>query len=60
MFWSSTSLLQAFFFFSIAGTLLEHYPIKKNEGRTLESWGFELLEVPNNKGVTDPSSAVVA
>jgi hypothetical protein len=23
---SSTSLLQAFFFFSIAGTLLEHYP----------------------------------
>jgi hypothetical protein len=26
MIWSSTSLLQAFFFFSIAGTLLEHYP----------------------------------
>jgi hypothetical protein len=24
MIWSSTSLLQAFFFFSIAGTLLEH------------------------------------
>jgi hypothetical protein len=26
MIWSSTSLLQAFFFFSIAGTLLEYYP----------------------------------
>jgi hypothetical protein len=26
MIWFSTSLLQAFFFFSIAGTLLEHYP----------------------------------
>jgi hypothetical protein len=35
-------------------------PLKKNEGRTLESWGFELLEVPHNKGVTDPSSVVVA
>jgi hypothetical protein len=31
-----------------------------NEGRTLESWGFELLEVPHNKGVTRPSSAVAA
>jgi hypothetical protein len=29
-----------------------------NEGRTLESWGFELLEVPHNKGLTGPSSAV--
>jgi hypothetical protein len=28
------------------------------EGRTLESWGFELLEVPHNKGVTGPSFAV--
>jgi hypothetical protein len=53
-------LLQAFFFFSIAGTLLEHYPLKKNEGKTLESLGFELLEVPHNKGVTGPSSAVAA
>jgi hypothetical protein len=26
MIWSSTSLLHAFFFFSKAGTLLEHYP----------------------------------
>ena len=26
MIWSSTSLLEAFFFFSIAGTLLEYYP----------------------------------
>jgi hypothetical protein len=31
-----------------------------NEGRTLESWGFELLEVPHNKGVTGPSSVVAA
>jgi hypothetical protein len=31
-----------------------------NEGRTLESWGFKLLEVPHNKGVTGPSSAVAA
>jgi hypothetical protein len=31
-----------------------------NEGRTLESRGFELLEVPHNKGVTGPSSAVAA
>jgi hypothetical protein len=60
MIWSSTSLLHAFFFFSIAGTLLEHYPLKKNEGKTLESLGFELLEVPHNKGVTGPSSAVAA
>jgi hypothetical protein len=35
-------------------------PLKKNEGRTLESWGFELLEVLHNKGVTGPSSAVAA
>jgi hypothetical protein len=35
-------------------------PLKMNEGRTLESWGFELLEVPHNKGVTGPSSAVAA
>ncbi len=33
-------------------------PLKMNEGRTLESWGFELLEVPHNKGLTGPSSAV--
>jgi hypothetical protein len=26
----------------------------------LESWGFELLEVPHNKGVTGPSSIVAA
>jgi hypothetical protein len=35
-------------------------PLKKNEGRTLESQGFELVEVPHNKGVTGPSSAVAA
>jgi hypothetical protein len=35
-------------------------PLKKNEGRSLESWGFELLEVPHNKGVTGPSSVVAA
>jgi hypothetical protein len=60
MIWSSTSLIHAFFFFSTAGTLLEYYPIKMNEGRTLESWGFELLEVPHNRGVMGPSSAVAA
>jgi hypothetical protein len=54
------SLLHAFFFFSIAGTLLEYYPLKNNEGRTLESRRFELLEVPHNKGVTGPSSVVAA
>src|SRR6187455_2289196 len=31
-----------------------------NEGRSPESWGFELLEVPHNKGVMGPSSAVAA
>jgi hypothetical protein len=35
-------------------------PLKINEARTLESWGFELIEVPHNKGVMGPSSAVVA
>jgi hypothetical protein len=40
MIWSSTSLLhsQAFFFFSIAGTLLEHYP-------TLKRMRVELLNL---------------
>jgi hypothetical protein len=60
MIWSSTSLLQAFFFFSIAGTLLYTTPLKKDEGRTLESWGFELLEVPHNKGVMGSSSVAAA
>jgi hypothetical protein len=41
---------------NLTGTL----PHLKNEDRTLESWGFELLEVPHNKGVTGPSSAVAA
>jgi hypothetical protein len=40
--------------------LTEHYPLKKNEGRTLESWGIELLEVLHNMGATGPSSVVVA
>jgi hypothetical protein len=31
-----------------------------NVGRTLESWGFELLEVPHNIGVMGPSYVVVA
>jgi hypothetical protein len=35
-------------------------PLKMNEGRSLESWAFELLEVPHNKGVTGHSSAVAA
>jgi hypothetical protein len=60
MIWSSTNLLPAFFFFSIAGTILETTPLKKNEGRTLEPWGFEVLEIPHNKGVTGPSSVVAA
>jgi hypothetical protein len=34
--------------------------LKKNEGRSLESWGFKILDVPHNRGVTRPSSAVVA
>jgi hypothetical protein len=60
MIWSSTSLPHAFFFFSTVTTLLDTTPLKTNEGRTLESWGFELLEVPHNKGVTRPSSVVAA
>jgi hypothetical protein len=31
-----------------------------NEGRTLESRGFELLEVPHNTGVIGPSYVVDA
>ena len=34
--------------------------LKRMRGRSLESWGFELLEVPHNKGVTGPSSVVAA
>jgi hypothetical protein len=34
--------------------------LKKNEGRTLESWGFEFLEVPHNMSVIGPSSAIAA
>jgi hypothetical protein len=48
------------FFLHSRNLYLNTTPLKKNEGRTLESWGFELREVPHNKGVTDPSSAVVA
>jgi hypothetical protein len=60
MIWSSTSLLQAFFFFPWQELYWNTTPLKKNEGRSLEFWGFELLEVPHNKGVTGPSSVVAA
>jgi hypothetical protein len=47
--------------FSPSRNLIGTLPhLKKNEGRTLESWGFELIEVPHNKGVTGPSSAIAA
>jgi hypothetical protein len=35
-------------------------PPKKNVGRTLESWGFQLLEIPNNMGVMGASYVVSA
>jgi hypothetical protein len=62
MIWFSTSLLhsQAFFFFPYQELYWNTTPLKMNESRTLESWGFELLEVPHNTGVTGPSSAVAA
>jgi hypothetical protein len=53
-------LSHAFFFFSTQQPYWNTTPLKKNEGRTLESWGFELLEVPHNTSVTGPSSAVAA
>jgi hypothetical protein len=61
--WSFSSLLHTwviFFFFFMIATLLEHDPLKNNVGRTLQSWGFQLLEVPHNMGVLGATSVVAA
>uniref|UniRef100_A0A804QXA0 Uncharacterized protein n=2 Tax=Zea mays TaxID=4577 RepID=A0A804QXA0_MAIZE len=52
--------VECFFRYYFLEPYLNTTPLKKNEGRTLESWGFELLEVPHKKGGTGPSSDVAA
>jgi hypothetical protein len=60
MTWSLQASYRPSSFFPLQEPCWNTTPLKKNEGRTLESWGFELLEIPHNKGVTGPSSAVAA
>jgi hypothetical protein len=53
----ATGLLLLLHSRNLAGTLPH---LKRMRVDLLNFWGFELLEVPHNKGVTGPSSAVAA